>query len=125
MTLVIDKSLSTQRLLFTANEIFTGFTGVVLNVFNQATNVDTSINLGNDVSDYPNRYNDFRPSTNLFTDLANGTYSFRLSCNERDNLETGILKVVDDVETPEEEVANTYTFIEPTSTDDDYVVYKP
>lgn len=125
MTLVIDKSLSTQRLLFTANEIYSGFTGVVLNVFNLSTNVDESISLGEDVSPYPNRYNDFQVETNSFSALTKGTYSFRLSSNEAYNLETGLLKVVDEVQTPEQEIDSNYTYIEPTSTDDDYVIYQP
>lgn len=125
MTLLIDKSKNNTRLILTATESYSGFTGAILQAFNEATNVELEISLPDDSSAYPDRYNEFNIPTSTLSGLTVGTYSYTIKSNEAIDIEHGILKVVDEALTPQGEVDSTYTFITPDDTADDFIVYQP
>lgn len=125
MTLLVDKSLSTVRLILTATESLNEFGDVELRLVNEATNVGHVISLHEDISLFPDRYNEFNEPIEAFSGLSVGVYTYQLYSSENQILETGLLRVVDSIQTPQEEMASTYTYITPADTDDDFIIYQP
>lgn len=123
--LVIDKSISATTFIVTVSEVNDITTGSTLNLFNRYTNVEYVFNLPNDSSSYPVRYNKFVMDTNTFSGLSEGVYNFTIEDSTSGVTESGLLKVVDEIYTPEQQVQNNYVFIPSTSADDDYIVYEP
>lgn len=121
--LVINQSDITTKFIVTVSEINTITTGSTLELFNQFTNVSTTYNLPADTSAYPTRYNQFVYSSSTFSGLSIGTYTYTIKDTSGGTTETGLLKVVGDVLTPQEQVNDIYTYITPASTDDDFIVY--
>ncbi len=122
--LVINQSDITTKFIVTVSEINTITTGSTLELFNQFTNVSTTYNLPADTSAYPTRYNEFVYSSSTFSGLSIGTYTYTIKDTSGVTTETGLLKVVGDVLTPQEQVNDIYTYITPSTTDDDFIVYE-
>lgn len=122
--LTINQSDISTRFIVTVSEINTVTSGSTLELFNQFTNVSTTYNLPADTSAYPTRYNEFVFSSSTFSGLSTGTYTYTIKDSTSATTETGLLKVVGDVLTQQELVDDIYTYIQPSSTDDDFIVYE-
>ena len=122
--LVIKKSDTTTRLIITLSEINVVTSGSTLELFNSFTNVSSSFVLPSDSSAYPERFNQFDISTNFFSTLTEGTYTYTIKDSTSGITETGLLKVVSDVLTPQEQVDDTYLYIPSLPSSDDFIVYK-
>lgn len=120
--IVINKSNINQSLIFTLSEINSVITGSILYLFDVTTNKDYQYNLPADVSAYPTRFNQFNFVTTAFNSLSAGIYKYTVKDSTSAITETGLVKVVDDVQSSVEEVSSKYTYITPASIDDDYIV---
>lgn len=122
--LVINKSSITTKLITTVSEINVVTSGSTIELFNQSTNVTTVFNLPADSSAYPSRCNEFLITTSTFSALTKSIYSYKIKDSNGFTTETGLLKVVDDIRTEQEEVDSNYVYIEPSEEADDFIVYK-
>lgn len=123
--LIINKSESITKLIVTVSEINVVTTGSTIELFNQYTNVNNSFNLPVDSSNYLERFNQFNLNTSIFSGLTVGTYTYTIKDSTSSCTETGLLKVVDDVLTVQEQIDENFIYIEPSSTDDDFIIYQP
>ncbi len=121
--LVINKSDSTTRFIITITEVNPVTTGSTIDLVNQFNNVNYSFELPSDSSLYPNRYNQFDFSTETFSGLTDATYTYTIKDSNSQTTETGLLKVVSDVKTSQEQVDDRYIYIPSIPTDDDFIVY--
>jgi hypothetical protein len=124
MTLNIDLSNSATTFIVTCTEINPVTSGSTLELNNLSTNVSYSFILPDDSSSYTTRYNQFDLPTSTFSGLTEGTYSFQIKDSNEGITEEGLLKVINGIYTPDEEVDNNYVFIPSTDEDDDYIVYE-
>lgn len=120
--LIINKSASTAQLLVTTSEISTTSTGSTLNVFSTASNVTSSFNLPTDTSPYPDRYNKYSMPITAFSGLTTGRYNYTIT-NGGVVTESGVMDVIDNLQTEEQKVESNYVFINDT-TDDTYIIYQ-
>jgi hypothetical protein len=121
--IIIEKSLSANTIYATCTEINTGVTsGVSINIFNRFTNVSTTISGLTDTSLYPERINEYTLSASSYSGLSTGKYSFTITNIDDIVVEEGMLQVTELIQTQEQRVADTWAWIPPTSTDDDYIV---
>jgi hypothetical protein len=125
MTLLLNKADVTTKWVLTTYEVNTITTGSTIELVNQATNVSVTYQLPVDSSVYPDRYQEFNVNTNTFSGLSVGVYAFQVKDSGNNVVESGLLKVVDGVYTPSQEVANQYTYITPDPTADDFIEYQP
>lgn len=122
--LVINKSNTSTRFITTLTEVNANTSGSTIELFNSFTNVNSVFALPLDSSAYPTRFNQFDILTNTFSAITEGTYIYTIKDSTSGITETGLLKVVSDVLTQQEEVDSNYTYIATTSSDDDFIVYK-
>ena len=122
--ILLNKSLSAQTIFVTAYEITPDVTtGMTLSLFNLYTNVSSVLTLGNDISLYPERINEYLILGSI-SGYSVGKYSFQVFNGSDIMVEEGICEIRDNVLTPTQEVDEQYTFIPPTATDEDYLVYQ-
>lgn len=124
---IIDKTLQSNRLLFTLKENTTIATPIYLLVLHSPFNKTTSrFILQNNTSPFTFRYDEFIIETLIFKDLTIGTYYYSVYQTSTESLdettmgkavETGILKVVG-------EAVEGYVSISPVETTDDFLVYE-
>lgn len=119
--LIINKENPTTRLIVTLSEH--GVAGecdfVVHSDFN---NVTTTYAMGENTSEHKQRYDEFIIPTIAFSALKPGKFKYLIRSGEV-VLESGVLMVIDKIQTDEEKVDEIYTSITPVDTDDDYVVF--
>ena len=123
--LVIDKSQPNTRFIVTLTDVNPITSGSTINLFNLATNVDTTYDLPFDGSLYPNRYNQFDFSTSTFSALTEGYYTYAINDVSGGTTELGMLKVDDIVQSIEEDIKAVYFIPTGSTTQDDYIVYQP
>lgn len=123
MTIIVNDALMTTRILCTVSELDAVTSNCVLKVFNPYTNVSTQYNLPDDSSPYPDRYNEFLVPTSAFSGLSSGVYDFKILDSNSGTTETGLLRVVSSIQTPDQEVEEDY--IIPADDADEYLVYQP
>lgn len=121
--IIIEKSLSANTIYATCTEITSGVTsGCSINIFNRFTNVSTVIPLGDDTSLYPERINEYEITEQSYSGLSTGKYSFTITNADDILVEEGMLEVVETIQTQQQRVDNTYSYIPPTAAEDDYIV---
>ena len=122
MTILIDKSQPSTRVIVTVSEVNPVTTGSTLVIINTYTNHQSEIALPVDGSPYPNRYNDFTISASTYSGLSEGSYSYKILDSTSATTETGLLRVVSSVQTIDERVEDTY--IIPDNDGIEYITYE-
>jgi len=124
MTLILNKAKTTTRFITTLSEENVITTGSTIDFFNLSTNVTTIFTLPSDTSLYPSRYNEFLFATSaLTTTLTEGTYRYTIKDSASATTETGLMKVIGDSYSLQQEVDNQFIYIPAISTDEEFVVY--
>jgi ubiquitin C-terminal hydrolase len=124
MMLIINKSEPQTKLITTCSEINPVTTGSTLEVFNLASNVTNTYSLPNDTSEYPERYNLFEVATSTFSGLTQGHYKFKIKDSQSATTESGLLRVITEIQTPDEKIESEFVFIKSNETEDDYIIYE-
>jgi hypothetical protein len=111
MTLSLD--LSQPQTVF-----FVTSSGGTLDLFDKSSNVSSSFILTGSSSEFPDRYFKYEVSTDTLTGITEGTYKYTIGAA------SGLLKVVNEVLTPTQEVNANYIYVQESDSSDDYIVYR-
>lgn len=129
--ILVNKALDEARLIVTVTEKATGAgNGYRLTIYSPFTKKDYSIVLPDNTSLFQSRYDEFIVPIEDFQDMEPGVYNYIIYQHNSEgidviDLEKGVLKIVDNDKTEEQKITDQYDFIEPTETDDDFIVYEP
>lgn len=131
--LLLDKTLPTQKIIVTVstNQLYR-LSKLILRVINKASNRNHEFVLGQNISPYPKRYDEFSFSTDELIEWKEGMYVYEiweeeyeamrgevliLPTGQTNPLEIGLLKVIDVKE-------ETFISVEEDNTADDYIIYE-
>jgi len=121
--IILEKSLPINNIYVTCSEISNNiYSGMTLNIFDRYTNVETTLLLDVDTSNYPERINKYKVISPI-SGLTNSTYSFQVKNSTNIVCEEGMLQIVNSLLTPEQKLDSNYSYIPSTITDDDFIVY--
>lgn len=122
--ILIDKSKTTNKIIVTVSEKTTVDSPVyTLALFSPYTNKDFTLTLPANTSPHPSRYDLFEMNTTLFADIEPGFLWYTITEATDGMVETGLMKVVDEVLTPQQEVDELFITMEPNPTEDDFITY--
>ena len=118
--ILIDKSNTYSVLNFTLAESTEYYcSGCTLVVTSEAGNSVQEVDLGNDISEFPERYNRFILPTVVFTG-AIGTYLYQVLDPNNIEVERGLLKIDDRKQSNVDDYDTNYKALD----DNDFIVYQ-
>lgn len=120
--LLIDKENTTTTFILNSSLFGVTTTGLNIELYSDFTKVESSFALPSNTSQWPQRYDKYVFLTSAFNMLKVGLYSFKIIDSAKVVYAVGMLKVIDVLQTEEQQVDGNYITMEQIGSDDDYIV---